>query len=295
MEAAGSHLDAVIIAALETVAAKESFSVCHGAHVARMRKDSPASRTHQGSRKTDHSNLQSLTRRAGDETKRSGRKTAAAVGSRVWRRDRPARRQHQASLADRGPTGARSQTDMDLEEKGGAERQRNYQTQSRIRSCVSCNRSAIPRSAARRRLALTRGRLAGASRPAHARSRVASADQHLPQRDAARTPRIDAQLGGIARGLQGRCKQPFPRSPAYSQGSSRFRRELVDSLTLGFGGVDGTRARSLTRSGSGVPEHVEPDDKRAKRSLGRRGSPPSRVALWRTTFAWLANRSSRPS
>ena len=128
--------------------------------------------------------------------------------------------------------------------KDGPKDKGNTSSEPGIRSGLSCHRSAFPRSAARRRLALTRRRLAGASRPAHARPCVPSTDQHIPQRDAARTPRIGAQPGGIARGLQVPCKQPLPRSTAHSQGSSRLRRELIDSLRLGFGGVDGTRATS---------------------------------------------------
>ena len=60
---------------------------------------------------------------------------------------------------------------------------------------------------------LLEGRMARAPRAAHARSRVAPADEHVPQRDAPRTARVNADLDNPAP-LANRCKRARPRPPA---------------------------------------------------------------------------------
>jgi integrase len=63
--------------------------------------------------------------------------------------------------------------------------------------------------------------LAGASRATHARPRDVAADEHLPQRDASRAARVDAEPGESSLGLQTACKHFLPRSTACSQAGSR--------------------------------------------------------------------------
>ena len=76
---------------------------------------------------------------------------------------------------------------------------------------------------------------------AHAGPCVAATDQHVPQRHAPRVARIHANPGAIPRGLQVSCKQTRPRPPACSQTGSRQKREVLASLIVMVGGVDGTR------------------------------------------------------
>jgi hypothetical protein len=142
---------------------------------------------------------------------------------------------------------------------------------------------------------------------------VASADQHLPQRDAARAARIRAHPRAIPRGLQDRCKQGTPRPTACSQAGSRPRRELLNSLkdklagSTGLepaaSGVTGRRSNQLNYDPKNVVDSVRLQPPR-RTSVSRRSQIATRAfsacqpqlagTVQAASEGWWAVRDSNP-
>ena len=163
-------------------------------------------------------------------------------------------------MADDRPQSTWPSAGLDLDKEEGSQRQGNDEAQSRVTGGVPIARSAFSRSSSRGKFPPDRSRMACTPCSAHAGPCVASTDQHVPQRNAPRVARINANPGAVPRGLQVCCKQTYPRPPACSQGGSRLEREVLDSLKLMLAGCVG-RLSQLVRDRSRMSRRPLTDNK----------------------------------
>jgi hypothetical protein len=145
LRSAKPHLQALIIAALETCGRQGEVATCSGA-TSRLRaaRSSLRAENTQGARESNRSNLKSAPQGVGDEAQQS-RGCALLSSATCCQRDRSAGRQRQTRRAHRRAASAWVLAALDLEEEDRTERQRQHAAEPAVEHGISDDQPALPR------------------------------------------------------------------------------------------------------------------------------------------------------